>query len=168
MLLVVVVAAVLLVVVVAAVLLVVVVAAVLLVVVMAAVLLVVVVAAALQVVVVAAVLVVVVFVAAVLLVVVAAQTRSGGVGAVEERCWRKEFAPLSGKCCCSQGGRVFLGLSLVSSSEMMWAVRSGCNDMDVHCDFKLAVTRKSRPCRGTLRVLIKQIAAKICCIARRD
>ena len=28
-----------------------------------------------------------------------------------------------------------------------------------HCDFKLAVTRKSRPCRGTLRVLIKQIAA---------
>ena len=29
----------------------------------------------------------------------------------------------------------------------------------VHCDFKLAVTRKSRPCRGTLRVLIKQIAA---------
>ena len=28
-----------------------------------------------------------------------------------------------------------------------------------HCDFKLAVARKSRPCRGTLRVLIKQIAA---------
>ena len=105
----------------AAVLLVVVVAAVLLVVVVAAVLLVVVVAAVLLVVVVAAVLLVVV-VAAVLLVVVAAQTRSGGVGAVEERCWRKEFAPLSGKCCCSQGGRVFVGLSLVSSSEMMWTV----------------------------------------------
>ena len=29
----------------------------------------------------------------------------------------------------------------------------------IHCDFKLAVTRKSRPCRGTLRVLIKLIAA---------
>ena len=29
----------------------------------------------------------------------------------------------------------------------------------IHCDFKLAVTRKSRPCRATLRVLIKQIAA---------
>ena len=28
-----------------------------------------------------------------------------------------------------------------------------------HCDFKLALTRKSRPCRGTLRVLMKQIAA---------
>ena len=37
-----------------------------------------------------------------------------------------------------------------------------------HCDFKLAVMRKSRPCRSTLRVLIKQIAAKLCCIARRD
>ena len=31
--------------------------------------------------------------------------------------------------------------------------------LPTHCDFKLAVTRKSRPCRGTLRVLIKQIAA---------
>ena len=31
-----------------------------------------------------------------------------------------------------------------------------CN---AHCDFKLAVTRKSRLCRCTLRVLIKQIAA---------
>ena len=28
-----------------------------------------------------------------------------------------------------------------------------------HYDFKRAVTRKSRPCQGTLRVLIKQIAA---------
>ena len=37
-----------------------------------------------------------------------------------------------------------------------------------HCDFKPAVTRKSRPCRDTLRVLIKQIAALLWCIARRD
>ena len=28
-----------------------------------------------------------------------------------------------------------------------------------HCDFKLALTLKSRPCRGTLHVLIRQIAA---------
>ena len=33
------------------------------------------------------------------------------------------------------------------------------NATERHCDFKLAVTRKSRPCRGTLRVLIKLIAA---------
>ena len=38
-----------------------------------------------------------------------------------------------------------------------------CFEKDIeticHCNFKLAVTRKSRPCRGTLRVLMKQIAA---------
>ena len=33
------------------------------------------------------------------------------------------------------------------------------DDGSLHCDFKLAVTRKSRPCGGTLRMLIKQIAA---------
>ena len=33
-------------------------------------------------------------------------------------------------------------------------VASKLAEHGIHCDFKLAMTRKSRPCRGTLRVLI--------------
>ena len=50
-------------------------------------------------------------------------------------------------------GQEFSGYIKREEKEKWFAVYK------VHCDFKLAVTRKSRPCRGTLRVLIKQIAA---------
>ena len=61
----------------------------------------------------------------------------------------KRFRPL-----CGESAFGDQSASSMSKCGPAWDLTT-----EMHCDFKPAVTRKSRPCRGTLRVLIKQIAA---------
>ena len=62
-------------------------------------------------------------------------------------------APSTGRASEASSGP---GKSLVQHGLVEKRQTSG---IEKHCDFKLAVTLKSRPCRGTVLVLIRQIAA---------